>query len=315
MRVAVVALAVVRGAGAAARRRAGRPEQGAARRVSGRRDRLRSAGDERRLFRPTSNARSSIRCTRYDILARPYKIVPNTAAALPEISPDGLTWTMRDQAGHLLQRRSGVQGEEARADGRRLHLFVEAHARSEDALAAAADVRRHVRRRGRAGREGEGDRQVRLRRADGGPAGARPLHDPDQARASGLRPAAQPDDGTVVRGGARSHRSVRRRQRLGDAEPGRHRAVPAQGMAARPEDRARGESGVSRSAVSGQRRSRGPRDRGEVQGQAAAADRQDRHQHHRGIQSAAAGVREGRPRLHPGAAGSRAERPRRRTTR
>ncbi len=32
---------------------------------------------------------------RYDYLARPYKIMPNTAAALPEISPDGLTWTIR----------------------------------------------------------------------------------------------------------------------------------------------------------------------------------------------------------------------------
>ena len=31
---------------------------------------------------------------RYDYLARPYKIVPNTAAALPTISPDGKTWTI-----------------------------------------------------------------------------------------------------------------------------------------------------------------------------------------------------------------------------
>ena len=32
---------------------------------------------------------------KYDYLARPYKVVPNTAAALPEISADGLTWTIR----------------------------------------------------------------------------------------------------------------------------------------------------------------------------------------------------------------------------
>src|SRR5438067_1373861 len=31
----------------------------------------------------------------YDYLARPYKLVPNTAAAMPEISSDGLTWTIR----------------------------------------------------------------------------------------------------------------------------------------------------------------------------------------------------------------------------
>jgi len=36
---------------------------------------------------------------RYDHLARPYKIIPNTAAALPEISADGLIWTIRIKPG------------------------------------------------------------------------------------------------------------------------------------------------------------------------------------------------------------------------
>jgi oligopeptide transport system substrate-binding protein len=36
---------------------------------------------------------------RYDYLARPYKIVPNTAAAMPEISADGKTWTIRIKPG------------------------------------------------------------------------------------------------------------------------------------------------------------------------------------------------------------------------
>jgi oligopeptide transport system substrate-binding protein len=36
---------------------------------------------------------------RYDYLARPYKIVPNTATALPEISPDGKTWTIKIKPG------------------------------------------------------------------------------------------------------------------------------------------------------------------------------------------------------------------------
>ncbi|HTS21991.1 MAG TPA: ABC transporter substrate-binding protein [Casimicrobiaceae bacterium] len=35
----------------------------------------------------------------YDYLARPYKVVPNTAAALPEISADGLTWTIKVKPG------------------------------------------------------------------------------------------------------------------------------------------------------------------------------------------------------------------------
>src|SRR5215470_940110 len=36
---------------------------------------------------------------RYDYLARPYKIVPNTAVALPEISSDGKTWTIHVKPG------------------------------------------------------------------------------------------------------------------------------------------------------------------------------------------------------------------------
>ncbi len=36
---------------------------------------------------------------RYDYLARPYRIVPNTAAAMPEISADGKTWTFRIRPG------------------------------------------------------------------------------------------------------------------------------------------------------------------------------------------------------------------------
>ncbi len=35
----------------------------------------------------------------YDYLARPYQLVPLTAAALPEISPDGRTWTIRIKQG------------------------------------------------------------------------------------------------------------------------------------------------------------------------------------------------------------------------
>jgi ABC-type transport system substrate-binding protein len=36
---------------------------------------------------------------RYDYLARPFKVIPNTAAALPEISADGLTWTIKLRPG------------------------------------------------------------------------------------------------------------------------------------------------------------------------------------------------------------------------
>ena len=36
---------------------------------------------------------------RYDYLARPYKLVPNTAAGMPEISQDGKTWTVHVRKG------------------------------------------------------------------------------------------------------------------------------------------------------------------------------------------------------------------------
>jgi oligopeptide transport system substrate-binding protein len=36
---------------------------------------------------------------KYEYLTRPYKLVPNTAAALPEISADGKTWTIRVRPG------------------------------------------------------------------------------------------------------------------------------------------------------------------------------------------------------------------------
>ena len=36
---------------------------------------------------------------KYDYLTRPYKLAPNTAAAMPEISADGLTWTIRVKPG------------------------------------------------------------------------------------------------------------------------------------------------------------------------------------------------------------------------
>ena len=35
----------------------------------------------------------------WDYLARPYRIVPNTAAAMPEISADGRVWTIRLKRG------------------------------------------------------------------------------------------------------------------------------------------------------------------------------------------------------------------------
>ena len=47
----------------------------------------------------------------YDYLARPYKVVPNTAAALPEIAPDGLTWTIKLRPGTFFADDPAFKGK------------------------------------------------------------------------------------------------------------------------------------------------------------------------------------------------------------
>ena len=48
---------------------------------------------------------------KYDYLARPFKVVPNTAAALPEISPDGLTWTIKIKPGIFFSDDRAFKGK------------------------------------------------------------------------------------------------------------------------------------------------------------------------------------------------------------
>ena len=139
----------------------------------------------------------------------------------------------QDQAGHLLRRRSGVQGQEARARRRRLRLFVQAPDRPEDALANAQILDDRLVGAKDAIAAGEEVRRVRLRRALRRAAGDRPLHAAAEAHLSRLRPARRPHVVGHRGGRARSGRGLRRRERLGDGQPGGHRAVPAQGMAAR----------------------------------------------------------------------------------
>ena len=181
------------------RLRAGRPEQGAAGRVSGRRNRVRSAGEQRSLLQPYQSC---------DV--RGAVPLRSSGASLQDHSEHGGGASRDlgrrpqlddpDQAGHLLHRRPCIQGTEARADGGGLRLFVETRARPEGALAEPAAVRRQVRRRRRDGGESERDRQVRLRRAARRAVRIRSLHDPDQADRSFLR-SPLGSDGRPVDGG------------------------------------------------------------------------------------------------------------------
>ena len=54
----------------------------------------------------------------YDYLARPARMRPNTAAAMPEVSADFTALHLPHPARHLLRRRPGLQGQAARADAR-----------------------------------------------------------------------------------------------------------------------------------------------------------------------------------------------------
>ena len=109
----------------------------------------------------------------YDYLARPAKLVPNTAEALPQVTDDGRTYTFSDQARHLFRRRPGVQGREARADradyAYSIRRFLDPKNRSpyaflfEGKIVGLDELAR-----------GEEDRPLRLRRA------GRRARDPDR---------------------------------------------------------------------------------------------------------------------------------------
>jgi len=48
---------------------------------------------------------------KYDYLARPYKIVPNVAVGMPEISPDGKTWTIKIKPGIYFADDAAFKGK------------------------------------------------------------------------------------------------------------------------------------------------------------------------------------------------------------
>lgn len=54
----------------------------------------------------------------YDYLARPARLVPNTAEAMPEISPDGKTYTFRLKKKYFFRSRSRFRKPETGANGK-----------------------------------------------------------------------------------------------------------------------------------------------------------------------------------------------------
>ena len=185
----------------------------------------------------------------FDYLARPHRDRPQHGGGDARDLGGWPHWKIRVRPGHLLHRRSCVQGQEARARRGGLRLFVEAASRPEDPCADAVVPRRQDRRGRRRSREGEAGRAPRLRPSDRGAEGARPLHAADHPEGARLRAPGLPDAGADGGGRARGDRGVRRRVGLGDGQSGRHRSLPPEGVAARAEDRARSESGFPRRAT------------------------------------------------------------------
>ena len=73
---------------------------------------------------------------RYDFRARPHKVVPNTTVALPEGNKDGTEWTITVRPGIYFTDDPAFKGKKRELTAADYAFQLEAHARSEDALAA-----------------------------------------------------------------------------------------------------------------------------------------------------------------------------------
>ena len=114
----------------------------------------------------------------FAFLARPFKLRPNTAAAMPEVSADFRTFTFRLKPGILLRRRPGLRRQEARADRRRLRVLDQAPLRPalEERQPLPPRRRQDPRPERAAQARARREEALRLRHRGRGPARARPLH-------------------------------------------------------------------------------------------------------------------------------------------
>ena len=186
----------------------------------------------------------------FDYLARPHRIVPNTAAAMPEISADGRTWKIRIRPGiHF--------ADDPAFKGRKRELIADDYVYSfkrlldprmrapmlwflDGKIAGSDDVLAKAKQAGRLDYDAPMEGLKALDRYTL----QITLKEPDYVLQGYL---TQIDDGG---GRARGDRGLRRRLGLGDGESRRHRALPAEGVAARTEDRAGGESELPRGVLS-----------------------------------------------------------------
>ncbi len=180
----------------------------------------------------------------YDYLARPYRIVPNTATALPEISPDGKTWTIKIRPGIYFADDPVFKGERRELTAadyvyswKRVldpkmrsisNQVFDGKLVGADAVVAAAKA------------TGKFDYDAPIEGLQAIDRHTIRLQLNLSVVRSALRPHHRCDRGSRPRG----RHGVRRCERLGHGQSGGHRPLSAEGLAARTKDRARGESGL-----------------------------------------------------------------------
>ena len=258
-------------------------------RCCGSRSRRRKRASIRRasrdIYSNTVNEAIFERLLTYDYLARPAKLVPMVAEAMPEVTDNGRIYTFRHPQGHPFHARSGVQGRASASSSRR----------TSSTRSSGSWTRRTARRR-------RSWSKARSRAWTSSPTQAKKTgkfdYDAKIAGHGGASTATRCASGStqtdyifpyivahaaVRRGGARGDRGLRRRHRT------RIRSAPGPYMlkswSARRQDRARGQSRLPRLRLGFRSRAtdavgRGAR-RGD-EGQEDAADRPRRDQHHRG---------------------------------
>ena len=106
----------------------------------------------------------------FDYLATPARVVPNTAVAMPEISDNGRTWTIRIQPGILFADAPAFKGKPRELVAQDYVYSITRAARPQPQARRRSRVHGPAGRRAAGHRRGEEIRQARLRREDRGPA-------------------------------------------------------------------------------------------------------------------------------------------------
>ena len=120
----------------------------------------------RDLYSNTVNEAIFERLLTYDYLARPAKLVPMTAEAMPEVTDGGRTYVLHLRRGIYFTPDPAFKGQRRELVAEDYVYTFKRFADPEEPLAVGVHDRRADRGPRRAGRGGEENRQVRLRRDD-----------------------------------------------------------------------------------------------------------------------------------------------------